>query len=223
MAVSATDIGLLIGSGLTDSTGAAAHKNEAHTTEGQSHLLYQFRDAQRINDFVSAFLDQIQEIENAVWQLYVLRSLSTAEGVQLDGLGDLVGEHRNDRTDAAYRLSIQVRILVNRSDGQMEQLIAIAVLFLGEPVVVQTSEYYPAVVYIEIRSDIGTADPFELFSLLKLARAAGVALHMVYTYSAETGTFEFDADTTLGADINLGFGSTTDSSWGGDLASVLAG
>ena len=67
----------------------------------------------------------MQELEKVFSDLYYLRSLDHAIGVQLDGIGDLVGQPRNGLPDDEYRGAIKFRIFLNKSSGEPETLVAL--------------------------------------------------------------------------------------------------
>lgn len=210
-----------VGSGLTDATGAADGQNLAHCDDGLSKLLAVFKDKPRLESMICAFLDQAQEAENAMWELFTERVLNVAEGVQLDGLGDIVGEPRKGRTDDVFRQFIRVRIKVNRSNGKLGELYEILLLALGEAAIIRIRDRYPAGMDVNIDSDIGSLDPADLLDILLDAKGAAIALRLIYSYSDSDETFTFD--TVPGSSDNAtGFGSTTNGAWGGDLGSVLA-
>ena len=52
-------------------------------------------------------------------------------GVQLDRIGAIVGEPRASSDDATYRILIQAKILVNKSNGASPQMLAIALACFG--------------------------------------------------------------------------------------------
>lgn len=205
---------------LPDTEPAELTHNEAHCEEALSHLLHQFSQATRLRDLVCVLAEQGQEVEDALWQLYTERTLDESEGDQLDGIGAIVGEDRKGRTDATYRMFIAAKILVNLSDGKAEQLYSIldAILPDGQ---FQITDHQPAAITVSILTDIGAVDPFEVLYFLRSAKAAGVKLDFVWTYSDSQLTFTFGDSADYPEGDNLqGFGSTTDASWGGDLASV---
>lgn len=197
---------------------ALSEANLAHCAEGLSHLLHQFKGKPRLEAMVCVFLDQIQELENAFWALYTERTLEEAEGVQLDGLGAIVGEAREDRTDAVYRRFIQVRILVNRSNGKLEELYQIIQAALDTPTV-QIQEHYPASEIVHVSSLLGDLSAEDLFRILAAAKAGAVRLFLGYVFSDTAATFTWGLD--AGPDNATGWGSTTDASWGGDWASII--
>ena len=74
---------------------------------------------------------QVQEVEDAVYQILTDTVLETAEGAQLDGLGEIVGEERAGRDDATYRIAIRTRIAINLSEGTIENIMLNQVAPIG--------------------------------------------------------------------------------------------
>jgi hypothetical protein len=58
---------------------------------GLSRLAYQFKDSENFNSFIESFLSEYQELYESELQLLNERYLDTAIGVQLDGIGEIVG------------------------------------------------------------------------------------------------------------------------------------
>jgi len=61
------------------------------TSDGLKRLAYQFIDSIKFNAFLTAFLDEFTELDISGLQLLDERYLDTAVGVQLDGIGSIVG------------------------------------------------------------------------------------------------------------------------------------
>jgi hypothetical protein len=151
-------------------------ENTQHADEAISHLIEFFRSGPRNQAVLRAVGAQIQELETAFWALYTQRHIDTAVGAQLDILGRIVGELRDDRADADYRAAIRVRILVNSSDGKAEQLIAI-VRGVSPSATVALTENYPAALRITV-STLGSATLRTLATLIQQAKPAGVRLQL---------------------------------------------
>ena len=81
--------------------------------------------------WLATYTKQLQDLEDALWDLFSLRFLSIATGDALDKWGRLVGETRNGDADDFYRVRIMVRIAVNRSRGNFGDLRKIALLAFG--------------------------------------------------------------------------------------------
>lgn len=214
-----------VGSDLTDEDGAPDGQITDYEQRAHDRLIHYFQGKPRIRAVLGSWAEQIQELETIFWYLLTRRGLSDAEGVWLDVLGDVVGEPRQDRTDAGYRAAIRVRILVNRSNGKLPELIAIAGQMLGTGADVQVTEHAPASIMVRVHSDLGDVLPADLIRMLRQAKAGGVRLDLVYpTEAARTftwGSTPTSAGLTVDAAPDTGWGSTTSALKGGRWAAVL--
>lgn len=103
-----------------------------HYQRANALLASQFRDTlpdQEKNNFqklLKAMIDSMQEIDNQNQALIFERFLDTAMGVNLDGIGEIVGLARvPGQNDEDYREDIKFQIFVNRSNGTPEEMISI--------------------------------------------------------------------------------------------------
>jgi len=64
------------------------------TEKGISRLAYQFTDSEKLKGFLTAFLTEYEELHTSGLVLLNDRYIDTAYGVQLDGIGEIVGEPR---------------------------------------------------------------------------------------------------------------------------------
>jgi hypothetical protein len=182
--------------------------NAAHVAEGQALLIEFFRKPRTLKA-LEAFLTQVQELEDVAADHRVKFDIDTAEGEQLDFLGAQVGEFRDDRTDAAYRVAINVRILVNTSQGSMNELLAI--LDLADPTMVVTvRETFPAGLLFQWVGGFAVLSALELMQLMQKAKAAGVKVQAVVP-----GTFVWGT-------VAQGGVANTTASWA-DVAQTVGG
>ena len=119
----------------------------SHIADALARLASQFKEKPRIEALIRAFVSPMDEIEREIYNLNFYRWVRTATGVQLDGLGAIVGEDRRGRNDDAYRLAIITRIAINTSKGTAEDAITVFEL-LTNATVVHLYEYFPGVVEI---------------------------------------------------------------------------
>jgi hypothetical protein len=91
--------------------------------------------ATNLRAVLSAFLSEVQGLENTVFDVIVSRLIGFAKGVQLDMLGRFVGENRLGRSDTDYRAAIRLKTYINGSSGRPEDLILIARAITGLSVV----------------------------------------------------------------------------------------
>ena len=72
-----------------------------HCEDAQAHTIRDYKGLPRFEALLCILGDQATQLENAFQSLLQLRGLDTANDVQLDQLGRIVGEPRKDRTDAS--------------------------------------------------------------------------------------------------------------------------
>jgi len=172
--------------------------------EAVGNLIDQFKGQANIEAFIRAWAQQSQEVETAAFGVLTLTTLASAEGVQLDGLGEVVGVEREGRSDADYRVRIGAQILLNNASGTIEDLNQLVVaLGAASSVITETP---PA--KIEVVADGAITNGQEIGRVVGLARPAGVG-HW-FTWYAGTNPFRFD---TAGQGLDQGELDGIHSSW----------
>lgn len=97
-----------------------------------------------LQKFIYAIAQQLQTINTVELQLFNQRWLSTAVGVQLDGIGSILGLARlPGQSDSDYREALQFQVFINRSTGTPEEAIA-TLKFLTKATRIKYWEGYPA-------------------------------------------------------------------------------
>jgi hypothetical protein len=104
-------------------------------------------DPSNVSKFVRVFADQVQLLENATADVKALRMFQYAEKAQLDEIGAIVGENRQGKTDAQYRIAILARINTNASRGEPERIIY-ALKQITTATDVYFKERYPATIQL---------------------------------------------------------------------------
>ena len=178
-------------------------------------LTDQFQQS-NIQGILRSWAIQFQDLEDVFWQVLESRNLA-GEGVQLDQLGALVGEPRNGRSDAQYKLAIPLRILINASDGSTEALIEILIRVMttqGFPEeeakdYLEYSEQYPGrfrVVATGLQEIVNRA----IVAAMVQAKPAGVAFDFQGNPFPifESGTLITYDHTTPFIDEGLGYANT---------------
>lgn len=117
-----------------------------HIAQALNLLVQQFRDKTTWTDILTAMLQEAQNIEDAFKDLYFYRALKTAFGVQLDGIGEILGLARNGLDDEDYRISLTFQAFLNQSKGEPEVLIAALKVFTNSTNV-HVYEIFPAECY----------------------------------------------------------------------------
>lgn len=148
-----------------------------------------------VQKLVAAIVQPAQDVENALQQMLLQRWIDSAVGVQLDQIGEIVGQARLGMDDDDYRRLCRARILTNRSDGRFETLIAIALLVLNEVgVVVTVTNEGTATVRVFANQVVTTDAVGELLaSFLQLAVSGGVRVVTQWEESPDADVFRFDS------------------------------
>ncbi len=140
-----------------------------------------------------AIITQIQEIQTQENLLIQMRSLDTAQGEQLDGLGQIIGLARiPGQSDALYRQALQFQIFVNESSGTPEQVIQI-LKFLTQANIVFYDEFYPASYLMTTDGLIFPDDPSDIVGVIQASSPAAVEFIGV-TAIYDTVPFVFSND-----------------------------
>jgi len=166
---------------------------------------------------LAAYGAQVQEIEDALYDIHVGYDLDNAVGDQLDILGKVVAQARDGATDAEYRPRIRARIRALLSSGSTEDLLAVLAALLGTEALGAFTHHYegPQGQRLLVNSTL-TADLAAVAgALIGRARAAGERTIFDWFESAEAGAFTLAGGTGLGLDDEGSPGS------GGELAGSL--
>ena len=186
-----------------------------HVQQALNRLITQYADKPLMRGLLASFVTPVQEIEGVLEELNVQRAIDTAVGVQLDGLGSIVGIARNNLGDEPYRIRIKARILINISEGEPEIIIAVFALLTGSSLTV-LQEYPPCGVGLFGDGVIPSGQEDLFASLIKSALAAGVRLDAM-GYFDSSNPFSFDG---LVSPTGGGFGSIYDGAVGGMLGGL---
>lgn len=152
-----------------------------HVQAAQDRLVEQYKESVKFNDLIESFVLPVQEIEDQIDDVYRLRSINTAEGVQLDGIGSIVGQLRSGQSDTDYRASILAQIEINISGGQPESIIN-ALRQILNPLVIDYTDIYPAYFQIFVQTDNFVPN---LPSLIRSFSPAGVGNGILLQGSSE--------------------------------------
>jgi hypothetical protein len=148
-----------------------------------------------IKKLLRELVTPIQVLEQTLQSLLTDRSVTTAEGEQLDVIGRVVGQERGGMVDDDYRRIIRARISVNRSKGTVADVIGVADLVVYD----DDATYYihttsNASFIIEVEGVIVDEDTAEILrGMLVDTVAAGVRFELITYRSAPAGIFRFDS------------------------------
>ena len=180
-------------------------------------LITQFKTQPNMVALAQIFGAKIQEIEDALFQLFNLRGVNTAFGAELDVLGAIVGVIREGLSDTDYATAIRAEILLNISSGTIQQLLAL--MYATYPSATFTlHEGYPADFTIVAHAVL--TNPTQAGALVQTAKPAGVGGYLVYSIVPLADTFT-DCDSNLSQPVTsalLGYGDSSSPGTGGQYA-----
>lgn len=170
---------------------------------GRNRVLVQYRGlTRRFLPLLDVLTGNVQELENAVWGFITEFDIANANDTWLDRLGSIVGEAREGENDTVYRRLIQARVLANRSNGTDEDVIAVFLKVLNNPmgIALAIRDCQPASIEIIVTGyifDITNPDVMRLKKRLKkmlqITRGAGVKLMVIGTPVDPATTFRFSS------------------------------
>lgn len=101
--------------------------------ESQEYLLDQFKRKHVIESMIRALGSEVQEIENALYQVLEGRTLAQAEGVQLNLIGQETGVQRLGNLDSVYKVLIGIRSEVKTGAGTYGEIYDKLLRVTGDP------------------------------------------------------------------------------------------
>lgn len=159
-----------------------------------ARLIDVFREKDNFKNLLSTYTEESQEIENVAFDLLNGFWLSTATGVQLDAIGEIVGVARQGASDVIYRVRIRARIKLNSTSGTPNQIIELVKLarYPSPSSFVYIPEYPAAYKIFDQLGDPLTAEQIEeIVDVLRAATPAGVKFQYQYNLSPVTNLFRF--------------------------------
>lgn len=182
-----------------------------HVQDATNRLIFQYAGKPNIAGLISSLSsEQIQELENILFDIDGRLNIDNSIGAQLDGIGQIVGQPRNGQGDETYRIFLKAKAGQNVSEGDIERVLSIWKLITGGTVV-QVIEYFPA--NVELFSDVPVPDELaaEVFELMQNVVGAGIRVVSSVIGSDHPFGFEGRPD-TYGFDWILSNGNSTSAS-----------
>jgi hypothetical protein len=194
--------------------------NAQVVAQGQALPIYDLRTPKFLA-LLGTYLEQIQQLEDAIYDVFVGTMLPGAAGDALDMLGELVGQPRAGRDDETYKIWISARVMLNSSSGRPPDILGIARTIMPPAGTVLLTEYFPGAFKLELIELPAATTAVQLHDLFNEAKAAGVRIDVAYS------ALPIGEQFTLGAaavtpDINVfqGFSDIAQTT-GGALAGVV--
>ena len=192
-------------------------KITTHIEDAKNRLLFQYKNSTKLHDLTDAFfLEQVQDIEDALYGLLNRLNIDGSSGIQLDHIGNIVGQEREGFSDTIYRLFLKAKIGQNISCGDIERVLSIWSL-ITQAGIIELIEAYPAEVDLWTDTPLDAAIIDIAFELIQKVVSAGVAVHHVGVFDPDEA-FAFEG----GGAETKGFGSIYDIELGGKLSYIQA-
>lgn len=181
--------------------------------KGIYRLAYQFSDSAKFIAFLTVFLTELQYLEDQNQNLLTLRYLDTAEGVQLDGIGEIVGRIRpSGMSDDLYRLLIRAKIILNKTVMVVDETLDLISFMLSGA---KVRYFLPVNLYPRYDIDqLLTSDEQTLVT--ELPQLIGIGEVTYSMYNGDDETFSFAEDPT-----GKGFDLLSNPGVGGNFAVLL--
>ncbi len=169
----------------------ALTEKTTHVTEAIANLVEQFKSKLKLNFLLQSYIEEIQDLEVALFEVLEERGIATSIGAQLDGLGSIVGEERLGRSDDDYRTAIIARIGINVGSGTPEDIIGYLTLVAAGSDI-ELEEFFPASLTARVVDALTADEATVIGNLLKEIKAAGVGIDLVYGISSDALLKKFD-------------------------------
>lgn len=163
-----------------------------HVAIALSKLAEQYKASPNLTTALSTFAKQTQALDDAAVQLDTLADIDASEGVQLDTIGDVVGETRQGFDDVAYRLHLKARVILNKGSGTIEDVLRLFRQLMGPGCTLTLQEEYPAALVLTL-GGIAVDATLAPYLVLFLAAGGGGGVKRILHWSehAEADSFAF--------------------------------
>jgi hypothetical protein len=168
---------------------------------------YDKRPTSNVSKVISIVSEELDELKTLYQKVEEYNDVDKAEGVALDTIGANIGQYRGEVRDEVYRALIKTKILRNRSDGTLNDIVEVLSIALDidkTDIIMRedTESSLPNinVLTVPIEALIRTGmTASQLGKLVNSMVVAGVKMEgIVYG-----GTFEYTDE--LGNDVELGY------------------
>ena len=148
-------------------------KITTHEADALKRLLIQYKGQPNFENFFKCFTTQVQGLEDVIYSLLELLDIDLMIGAQLDLIGRIVGQPRNDMTDTLYRIFLKARIGVNTSEGNFVCVNSVFRLLLAG-VEGDIWECFPAEVQLFVSGTISATIETYMTSIMQDMVGAGI-------------------------------------------------
>jgi len=167
-----------------------------YVSDALGNLIEVLKYKAKVSAVITALVEQLQELDNEYISLSINRWLNNAEGVQLDGIGDIIGELREGWSDADYLNALKTRIVILLGNGTTNDIIQLVTEFIDD-MVVEIVDDFPAGFILKLKSPVEPSfDANKLKSYIIKVKPLGVRFTVEFFV---VGPFQYDMG--LGYDV----------------------
>lgn len=164
-------------------------------------------------EFVDIFSEEVQVVEDLLFDILENTTLEKAIGIQLDRLGEKLDTSRNGLGDEPYRTALRNAIFEKAKHGGINDLISVCRIHIPQAITVTIDEYYPntALIFIEVE-DPATITTGDLFvEALTNAKQAAIEIDPI---AIEMGTYFLFSTLSVTTPASRGFSTLSDPTGG---------
>lgn len=143
-----------------------------------------------LEKILEVYLKQIQDLEDAAFQVLLETILDNAVGEQLDVIGRIVVLAREGFADDTYRERLRAKIIINRGSGTIPEIIEIISLLSGPGVQVEVQQFFPAAIHVIAVDVLAVGLGFGIGPLLQASKLGGV--RAIFIFHQTDPVFAFD-------------------------------
>jgi hypothetical protein len=178
-----------------------------HTPLALSRLIERWKGKPNLAALLASYTDQLQLLENVLWDIVTMRLPDYAAGTQLDTIGRIVGEPRQGQSDAQYRPRLKVRIRINQSFGTADDVIEVLQM-LDPSSVFSYTELGSAAFAVEYSLPPTSAVvASQVPRLVSQTRAAGVGATVTIPSYATARAMRWGTTLDVAVNLHVGFGT----------------
>lgn len=187
-----------------------------HVELAKDRLREQYKNSPNILALIEAWVGEIQELEQVLFDLAEKRTISQGEGIQLDKIGELLNKPRDGRSDADYRIVLLAKVAQNISRGTSEDIIGVFKI-LTSSAKVQFGNGDLGEIYLLADHSLTQDQVNFILREMMTVDSAGVRIGAIGSFDPDD-SFSMD-----GTDLAKGYSSVYDTAKGGKFARIMLG
>jgi hypothetical protein len=150
-----------------------------HFGEALVSLVPPFWGKPRIAALLRSYINRVQEIEDAAWEVLQAFDVNTCDETRLKVLAKIVGVSNFGWDLETFRAVVRARIATNRSHGTEDDILRVLRLITGTAAPITVYPLVPATIAVDMGEPVSDEHMVAIAFLLPQARGAGIRLNFV--------------------------------------------